>query len=99
MKKVLVILAVVIFMVTASNALAKGKGEKTAEVIEQEKTLVDFLTPTGMLVAEYYKTVAQIKQLENQIESLERHLDRLDAIIKYQQSIEKKVNSDKVEEK
>lgn len=97
MKKVLLILAMII-MVTASGAMANGKAEKAEEVVGQERMLTDYLTPTSTLIAEYYKTVAQIAQLKEQIEGLENALNRLDAVIKYQQGIERRIEQEKQKE-
>ena len=93
MKKLIVILLVVVMTLTSVNALAKGKKDA-----EEEKGLIDYMTPMTTLVAEYYKTVAQIKQLENEIKVLENRLERLDAVIKYQQGIEQRIQSDKNKE-
>lgn len=96
MKKLITVLLVMALLVVSANfALAKDKKVKNEPSVQQEQTIVDYLTPMNALVSEYYKTVAQIKQLENQIENLERQLERLDAVIKYQQNIEHKIEQDK----
>jgi len=89
MKKFLTVLMAVVFVTVSSNfAFAKDKNKEVKET--QEESTINYFTPIEVLVAEYYKTVAQIKQKENEIDSLQDRITRLDAIIQYQQEIERK---------
>jgi len=101
MKKLVTILLVMAMVMVSANFATAGvfkKGDKAEEVVQTEENLVDYMTPMNTLISEYYKIVAQIKQLDNQIEALETQLERLDAVIKYQQGIERKIQSEQVKE-
>jgi len=102
MKKMVTILLVMAMVMVSANLATAGvfkKGDKAEEVQTEEKTIIDYMTPMNVLVAEYYKMVAQKKQKEIEAEVIQKDLDRLDAVIRYQQGIEQKIKQDQTEEK
>lgn len=102
MKKVIMVLLVMAMVIVSANLAMAGvfkKGDKAEEVQSEDKTIIDYMTPMDVLVAEYYKMVAQKKQKEMEAEAIQKDLDRLDAVIRYQQSIEQKIKQDQTEEK
>jgi TolA-binding protein len=95
MKKLVTILLVMAMVIVSANFALAGKSDKAAEVVADAKeSVIDYMTPMNVLVSEYYKIVAQIKQFENQIEGLETQLERLDAVIRYQQGIEQRIKTE-----
>jgi len=85
--------------IAGSAKKATNKAAQKAAEAKPEKKIDDDLTPTATLIAEYYKTMAQIKQYEAEIEKLESQLNRLDAVIKYQGQIQRKIKMDETQSK
>lgn len=95
MKKLVCAIAVGLTIGCMPCCVAGEKGDvKKGETVKGEG-IEKALTPTGDLIAEYYKIIAQIRQYEQEIKRLEDRLNRLDAVIRYQKQVERKLKADK----